>query len=169
MKTAIVPAQITSVEDRVAGNLTFTQLLLMIVPIFFSAAIYVFLPPFLGYKNYKVGIALLLVITCLILAIRIKNKLVVSWIKVIALYNLRPRYFVFDKNSTRIESTMPVKAEQAQSKTKKTKSSFPKHTFSTKELYAFDQISGSPKAALAYATNKKGELYVRIQEIKKAS
>ena len=165
MKTAIVPAQITSVEDRIAGNLTFTQLLLMIVPIFLSVAIYVFLPPFLGYTNYKVIIAVVLLLTCLTLAIRIKNKLIVSWLKIIATYNVRPRYFVFNKNSTSHIKPEVAPKQRKQSVVKEVKKTPSRHIFSTKELYTFDQINANPKAALAYATNKKGELYVRVQEI----
>ncbi|MCA9329886.1 PrgI family protein [Candidatus Saccharibacteria bacterium] len=166
MKTAIVPAQITSVEDRIAGNLTFTQLLLMICPIFVSVAMYVFLPPFLGFKNYKVVVAIVLIAACIVLAIRIRNKLVLQWIKVIATHNARPRYFVFNKNSTRYEKPEITKTDvEKELVDKKPKNTNSKIIFSTKELYAFDQLSTNSKAALAYATNKKGELYVRIQEV----
>ena len=45
MKTAIVPAQVTTVEDKVAGNLNLTQLLLIASPVFVRGVIYAVFPP----------------------------------------------------------------------------------------------------------------------------
>jgi len=47
MKTTTVPAQVTTVEDRLAGNLSLTQLLLLVCPVFVSCLIYVVFPPFI--------------------------------------------------------------------------------------------------------------------------
>jgi hypothetical protein len=165
MKTVIVPAQITSVEDRVAGNLTFTQLLLMIAPVFISTAVYVFLPPFLGYKSYKIVIAMLIIAVFLTLAIRIQGRLIAQWIAVLATYNSRPRYYVFNKNSYRFDKDNPkiVATEDKEHALQPVKEFHHEH-ISVKKLYAFDRLSESPKMAFVYAINKKGKLYVRVQE-----
>jgi hypothetical protein len=33
MRTRVIPAQITTVEDRIAGNLNLTQILLLMIPV----------------------------------------------------------------------------------------------------------------------------------------
>lgn len=53
MRMTVVPAQITTVEDRIIGNLGFSQILLLIVPLFVSAGVFVLLPPFIGGAIYK--------------------------------------------------------------------------------------------------------------------
>ena len=40
MKMTVVPAQVTTVEDRIIGNLGFSQILLLIVPVFAAAGIF---------------------------------------------------------------------------------------------------------------------------------
>ena len=49
----VVPAQVTTVEDRIIGNLGFSQILLLIVPVFASAFIFGLFPPFMGGALYK--------------------------------------------------------------------------------------------------------------------
>lgn len=45
MKTTVVPAQITTVEDKIAGSLTFTQIIMLVIPLLTSTAIYVLILP----------------------------------------------------------------------------------------------------------------------------
>ena len=45
MKTQVIPAQITTVEDKIVGSLTFSQLLLLLTPVALVALIYAFMPP----------------------------------------------------------------------------------------------------------------------------
>lgn len=56
MKTSIVPAQITTVEDKVAGNLSLPQLFLLSAPIFIGSLVYLIFPPFMGAASYKLVI-----------------------------------------------------------------------------------------------------------------
>jgi hypothetical protein len=99
MKYTIVPAQVTTVEDRIAGNLSMNQLLLLIAPVFLSTVLYVILPPNLHFALYKVGFMLALLILCCLSAIRIKGKILILWIITISRYNLRPKYYLYNKNS----------------------------------------------------------------------
>ena len=45
MKTTVVPAQITTIEDRIAGNLTFIQIVLLICALILSTVVYAAIPP----------------------------------------------------------------------------------------------------------------------------
>jgi hypothetical protein len=58
----------------------------------------VLLPPFYEYAVYKVVLLIVLALVCLTLAIRVKGKIVLSWIGILLHYNMRPKYYVFNKN-----------------------------------------------------------------------
>src|SRR6266487_1064357 len=98
MKSSIVPAQITTVEDKVAGNLSLSQLLLLAAPVFIGSAIYIIFPPSLGAAAYKLAIVTIIGVIFGLLAIRIKGRIMLLWVITIARYNLRPRHYIYDKN-----------------------------------------------------------------------
>lgn len=166
MKTTIVPAQITTVEDRVAGNLSFKQLLLFIAPVFIGSVIYIAVPPFTTFNLFKSMVALLVAFVSITMAVRIKGKLVVEWILIRARYNLRPRYFVYDKNTaylrtkTKSTSNREEKAEESQESRK----SFP--VIATDKLIPAENFALDPRANFEFRTNKKGGLNVSFKEIK---
>jgi len=53
MKVTVVPAQVTTVEDRIVGSLGFSQLVLIVTPVFIAAALFAVLPPAMGSAVYK--------------------------------------------------------------------------------------------------------------------
>ncbi len=91
MKMTVVPAQVTTVEDRIIGTLGFSQILLLIVPVFASAGIFTLLPPFMGSAIYKYVVMGVVAMIFCILAIRIKGKIVAFWLVTILRYNLQPK------------------------------------------------------------------------------
>src|SRR5665213_4365185 len=99
MKVTVVPAQVTTVEDRIAGRLGLSQLLLLAAPIFGGSALYIILPPAMNSSAYKLVIIITLMLICSTMAIRIKGKIVLLWLIVILRYRLRPSYYVFNKNA----------------------------------------------------------------------
>lgn len=115
MKTTTIPAQITTVEDTIAGNLTLSQILLLIAPVFGSTAVYTVLPPNMTMVIYKLGLMIILSLIFLILATRIQGKLVVGWLKIIAQYALRPHIYIFNKN-TSFQRAMVVAQKQVKAK-----------------------------------------------------
>ena len=169
MKTTIVPAQVTTVEDKIAGNLNFTQLLLLVTPVFISGAIFAFFPPFLRLVGYKLIICSLLLLVCVSLAIRIKGKLLLTWISITARYNLRPRYYIYNKNDTHLrrastayKEVLEGSEEQAVKPTRRQ----PHVTIPVPLLVQLEQVIGDPRANFHLKTTKKGGLSVHIQEIK---
>jgi hypothetical protein len=165
MRTTIVPAQITSVEDKIAGNLSFTQLLLMIVPVFVSAGLFVFLPPFTTYKLYKVFITVSIALICLALALRIKGRLVVQWIIILSRYNARPRFYVFNKNSSYARTVVRQKRAIPTIETELVPevSLEPSFAFNTGEVMDFEKKISNPAADFHFKRNKKGGLSVGIK------
>jgi len=99
MRTTIIPAQITTVEDKIAGSLNMTQILLMITPILVDTLIYVALYPLSKINIFKIILMLIITTTFFILALRIKGKIVLMWLIVLFNYQLRPKYYLFNKNS----------------------------------------------------------------------
>jgi len=167
MRTTVVPAQITSVEDKIAGNLSFSQLLLLIAPLFLSVAIYVVLPPFGGFHIYKVVIASIFTIVCLLLAIRIRGRLIAEWIALRARYNARPLHYVFNKNSsyarkpvTTAEKKVKEIVEQADEEP-----AMKQLLFLAKDQLQFDAATTNPSADFHFKVSKKGGLSVRIKKV----
>lgn len=98
MKTTPIPAQITTVEDKIAGNLSMVQLILLLSPLFLSVFIFAVLPERLHFSSYKVVLMLSALAVFLTLAIRIKERVVLTWLVLLVSYHLRSHIFVFDKN-----------------------------------------------------------------------
>ena len=169
MKTAIVPAQITTVEDKVAGNLSLSQLLLLAAPVFIGSAIYIIFPPSMGAAMYKLVILTVLVVGFSLLAIRIKGRILLLWLITIVRYNLRPRFHVFNKNDAYLRDTstevLPQDREE-QSIDDLGGDHILIPVLSTRETVLLEGIIANPQAKLHFLTDRKGALRVRITEIK---
>lgn len=168
MKMTVVPAQVTTVEDRIIGNLGFSQILLLIVPVFIVAGVFVLIPPFMGgaiYKYIIMGVAAL--IFC-ILAIRIKGKIVALWLVTLLRYNTRPKYYIFNKNTTILrESYQNAKESDGSEETTKAKS-IKRVTLNRLDIPATARVLATienPAARVRFETGKKGKLHVRLTEI----
>ncbi|MFA4996430.1 MAG: PrgI family protein [Patescibacteria group bacterium] len=98
MKTTVVPAQITTVEDRIAGNLTFTQIIMLIVPLITSTIVYILIPPRSGFTTFKIVLIVLQFMVFGTLAIRVRGKILIEWLAIYLKYKLRPRIYIFTKN-----------------------------------------------------------------------
>jgi hypothetical protein len=168
MKTTIVPAQVTTVEDKIAGNLNFTQLLLLVTPVFISGALFAFLPPFMNLRGYKIVISVLIAVICMTLAIRIKGKILLLWISIIGQYNLRPRYYLYDKNDMHLRVEPKQKADVAfETAVKVKKTEFNKvEDIPLTELVRLENVVSDPRSKFHFKATKKGGLRVYIQEIK---
>lgn len=99
MRTTVIPAQITTVEDTIAGNLTLTQILLLLAPVLVSTAIYAVLPQKLTFTAYKIPLVIAVSLVSILFALRIKGRLVLNWLIILAGYLFRPHLFVFNKNT----------------------------------------------------------------------
>lgn len=168
MKITVVPAQVTTVEDRIIGSLGFSQILLLIIPVFGSAGIFALLPPVMNGETYKYVLMAIIVTSCSILAFRIKGKIIAHWLVLVLRYNLRPKYYLFNKNVSTMREEYLVKesAEATKQTTKpmqRMKPVIPQLDIpTTARLLA---TLNNPAAQVHFVTGKKGNLYVRLTEI----
>ena len=167
MKTTIVPAQITTVEDRIAGNLGLNQLLLLSVPVFGGCTLYIVLPPTMHASLYKFFVIAVMALVCGILSIRIKGKILLLWIVVIGRYNLRPRYYLFNKNNlVNREQSEPVKVEEETETEVKPVKRRRLSPLSFSDTARMQSILENPASNLTFTSSKKGGLRVLITEVK---
>lgn len=153
MRTTIIPAQITTVEDKIAGSLNMTQILILMFPVLWTALIYILFAPAMKIVPYKLGLIGVVIVMCLILVIRIKDKIVAEWLGVVLRYQFRPKYWLYNKNDTtnRIID-IPDIPDIALVKRKSTKkvSSDQKTEINISDLVRLEQLIDSGKVAVRY-------------------
>ena len=88
-----VPVEVLQVEDRLLGNLTLRQVLLLL-PAGVLALICLFLPPSGLLVPYKMCLLISSGSCCLLLALRLNGQLVADWLRLLISYNARPQYYV---------------------------------------------------------------------------
>ena len=168
MKMTVVPAQVTTVEDRIIGNLGFSQILLLIVPVFAAAGIFVLLPPFMGGALYKYVIMGVVALLFGLLSIRIKGKILASWLVTVLRYNLRPKYYLFNKNVTTGRDEYHGKAVAPEVKESTEKKPVKKTPLNQLDIPTTARILATienPATNFRLETGKKGDLHVRFTEI----
>lgn len=99
MRTTIVPSQVTTVEDRVAGNLTIAQLLILMAGFGLMTLVYLLVTPKYHVSTAKLATIIALALTFGPLAIRVFDKIVAEWLVLLVRYALRPRRYVFTKSN----------------------------------------------------------------------
>jgi hypothetical protein len=168
MRISIVPAQITTLEDKIAGNVSVQQAALLGIPVLFGFIIALLFPPSGQFVAYKIAIVFGLFLVCGSLAIRIKDRIVAQWLKLFVIYSARPLRFVYDKNSTYLRDSEAV--EFTQEKTVSTKSAkkpaVTLKNITSKEFVRLEQFATDARAGMKFEIGKKGELNVRITEVK---
>lgn len=171
MKQTVVPAQVTTVEDRIVGNLGISQMVLLALPTLATGLVFTVAPPALHIALYKLVVLIPFALLCAVLAIRVKGKIILFWIVVRLRYNLRPQYYVFDKNTlaNREQYAATKATELADDQTEKVAIHRQRSSLTTAETIRTFAAMDDPAAKLAFTTDKKGKLYVRITEVKQES
>jgi hypothetical protein len=171
MKTTVVPAQITTVEDRIMGNLTLQQMVLLVTPVFVNFVLFALLPSSMHINSYKVVLMTLVVSICALLAVRVKGKILLIWLVTITRYNNRARYFIFDKNDTYLrESIESPQTNQEEEVLAHDLEPAPKRqlpVMSIADVAKLEGIIANPAAKLSFKLNKKRGLHVSITEVER--
>lgn len=163
MKTTVVPAQITSVEDRVAGNFTFAQILLLIAALLLGTVLYVFVAPRLHLSALKLSL-----IGCQFglfggLALRYQGKILAQWLVVYLRFYLRPRLYVFTKKdliNRDIELPVVKKAKPAgQPQVRANQAATP---VSLLDQVVLDRLVDNPSLSVSFELSKKGGIDVSL-------
>jgi hypothetical protein len=169
MKQTAVPAQVTTVEDRIVGNLGLGQVVLLALPVVGAGAVFSGLPPIMHLALYKLVLVILCTAICGTLAIRIKGKILLLWLIIRLRYNLRPGYYVYTKNSLanrELYETIETEEALADDEPEPTTRRRTPSSLTAAETMRLFAAMDNPASKLSFATNKKGNLYVRITEIK---
>lgn len=172
MRTKVIPAQITTVEDKIAGNLSLTQIMILISPVFLATIMYVLFPPSMQLVIYKVALTAIVALTCIFLSLRIDGVVVAQWLIILFKYNLRPRFYVFNKNDTYLRLldlpkivTKPRFAFRKVAVKEKVETTL--STVHISDAIKLEYALTSKKLDLKFRVAKKGGLNVAFQEIAK--
>lgn len=171
MKTTVIPAQITTIEDKIVGSLNLTQIMLMMVPLFWATMVYALFFPSMHLAWYKLPLVLIVTVICLGLALRIKGKVVLSWLLVLVRFNIRPKYYIFNKNDVFLRDIdLPVfeKKDKAVKKVKAIKEvrvNLPR--FDIKELIQLDNLIKDKNVSFRLKAGKKGGFDVAFEQVQK--
>ena len=153
MRTTIIPAQITTVEDKVAGSLNMTQVLILMTPILWTAIVYILLTPSMKLTSLKLVLIIISTTISCILALRIKDKIVAEWLGVLLKYRLRPKYWLYNKNDTTNRTIdildIPDIALVSRKFSRKNVSK-QKTEINISDLVRFEQLIDSGKVAVRY-------------------
>ncbi|MFZ2836380.1 MAG: hypothetical protein WAZ21_03595 [Candidatus Saccharimonadales bacterium] len=166
MKVTVVPAQVTTVEDRITGNLSVSQIALFAVPVFGGSLLYAALPPSMEFSIYKLVVIGFLAIITSLLAIRIKGKIVLVWALILLRYGLRPRLYLFNKNTAAYREDYPEPLNEAEARMtvkEHVPAVLPKLGIQ-ETAYVYATLD-DPISRLRFETTKKGGLHVRITEV----
>ena len=165
MRTTVIPAQITTVEDKIAGSLNLTQMMLLMVPVFWTTTVYAVLTPAMHVALYKIPLVLVVLALSLSLAIRINGVVVLNWLMVVISYRLRPKLYVLNKNDLYLrpvylppeQNPTPAHAISIQ------KTTAPLRRLNVKDLLLIDRFMKKKKLGVRYRTGSKGGLHVAFE------
>jgi len=98
MKSTVVPAQITTVEDKIAGSLNFIQIILLVFSLIIGTAFYGLIPPKLHLSSLKIALMIIQFAIFGTLALRYQGKILADWLVIYLRFKARPRIYIFTKN-----------------------------------------------------------------------
>jgi hypothetical protein len=167
MKRSIVPAQITTVEDRVLGNLNPYQAALISLPLIFGVLFYAALPPHFHLKLYKICLIAGLELAGAILSIRVNDQMLIFWLITRLRYNLRPRYYVYNKNDAYLRN-IPEFTSVATVKKAPREDAKPSkiHEIIVGDAVRIEEIMADKRVNLRFKITRNGRLHVVANEIK---
>ena len=166
MKTTIIPAQITTVEDKIAGSLSLTQILILMTPVFWAGVTYVFFNPTMTLAWYKVFMVIPIFVISFVLSLRVDDKLIANWLILLLRYNFRSKYYVFNKNDVYLrdlEQSLTGKKEVKSVALLGLKKKVPSRPVGVVGQIALE----SDKEKIAFKTNAKGGINVTFNQIEK--
>ena len=168
MRNTVIPAQITTVEDKIAGNLNLTQILLLMTPILITTLLYSLVSPAMKLTVFKMILVGLSSLVCGILAIRVKGRVVLNWLAVWIKFKLRPSFFVFNKNDCYLrEIETPSKNNNQVKVIKKLPVLKTEKSMLEVDAVKLLHVINNQKNSLRFVFNQKGGLRVALDSSKK--
>jgi hypothetical protein len=94
MRISIVPAEMTSIQDKIIGDLNMNQVILLSTPLIFTILVYLFIPPFSKLSLLKMIVCSISIISLAILSIKIDGKILLEHLKILISFFNRPRIYL---------------------------------------------------------------------------
>lgn len=160
MKQTVVPAQITTVEDKIAGSLSFVQIILLVFSLIIGTALYGLIPPKLHISTIKIVLVLIEFSIFGILALRYKGRILADWLVIYLRWKARPRVYIFDKNDSLSREALQ-KPETAE--TESVRHTTKKRSTKRAEVSEMPQFANS-ESLISVKPSKKGGLDVVYRE-----
>ena len=161
MKSTVVPAQITTVEDKIAGSLNFIQIILLVFSLIIGTAFYGLIPPKLHLSTLKIILMIAQFAVFGSLALRYKGRILADWLVIYLRYKARPRIYIFTKNDPLSRDLLAnIKIEQGEKATVAVTS---KKKLKKNKLIDRPTIASSG-SIISIKPSKKGGLDVEYQE-----
>ncbi|HOX40949.1 MAG TPA: hypothetical protein PK263_02025 [bacterium] len=167
MKTTVVPAQITTVEDRIAGTLTFPQIILLIIPLITGAAIYSGIPPKIHFTLIKLVLIGSQWLFFGGLALRVRGKIIGDWLILYLRFTLRPRLYIFTKNDLANRDIAPAKlSKEAEQEQTETIGIIEKPSLPLSERIKLERLLTNPLLSIQFKPARKGGIDVALKPVK---
>lgn len=168
MRTTVVPAQVTTVEDRIAGNLTLPQITLMVISLVVGAVIYAGIPQKMHFGTLKTTLTIIQFAILGALALRINGKIVADWLIIYSRYSTRPRRYIFTKNDL---THRDIIAEKENIKTQAEQKNISEHIVTAKPLTLLEQLNlkkifDNDDLTISFKPSKKGGMDVSLKQKK---
>lgn len=164
MKTTIIPAQITTVEDKIIGNFTFSQVFIMVASLIVGAVLYVFIPPRLYLGSFKLMLIAFQLLLMGGLAIRFNGKIVIEWLSLYIKYLRRPRYYLFTHSQYPDTEEQAVARRSKPRNTENVKRHVPQESVKQEDFLG---ILNNPSVTMLFKLNKEGDIDVSVRSVKK--
>ena len=157
-RTTTVPAQITTVEDKIIGSLGMIQLVLLGGALLGSGALFLCVPPANSTSVFKVVLMVVMDAFLCASAFRYKGELLLKWGVLGLHYAIRPSRWIYDKNS------MYLRPPSDDNRAKTTEATVeieevayaPIDTLNTPERVRVERLMGSSSANVRYINTKGG-------------
>jgi len=163
MRSTVIPAQITTVEDKIAGNFNLSQILLMMAPVLMATLLYTIIPTTMSFGRGKIITTIIFSIVFLTLAIRVKTKIIGEWLIVWLRFKLRPQVYVFDKNDNYLRPGVVKEKAKKEVRIKVAEKVKVKETVSDEDKVRWQNIIEGRNKSLSFEFNQKGGLHVALE------
>jgi hypothetical protein len=129
------------------------------IPVLWGTLVYILFSPVMKIAPYKIGLVLIVTAISLVLAMRIKEKIIAEWLGILLSYRLRPKYYLFTKNdlTERMVDLAFVETVKAHKKTP-LQSLKKQSELSIKELIKLEQAMNSKQLAVSFRYGGKGSV-----------
>ncbi len=156
-RTTAVPAQITTVEDKIIGSLSMMQLILLGSALIGSGLLFLFFAPASRISILKIVLLVVLNLLCCGSAFRYKDELLVKWAVLGLRYTSRPRRWVYDKNSVYARPLRQIETKTAAEKLVAKEVTYePIDALDTPARVRLEHLMRDPAAQVRFVNTKGG-------------